>query len=219
MHLRAQKAAEREHQPAAERGQWLEPQRAQIAVGEQTRQEHMQRAQPDHRRWRGQQVQQRELRQVGQSELAVGEDGITGEDVRQPEREHPRVQLLTDPLGQRIVEEPRVQLVKGGSAEQPIAVQHESARGDRQHRSEVGQKVARCALRVARSFAYRPFECGGHAARAIASTDRPNGNGTRRGISADSTATAPSKAAFSRGGGCQRSGSASDDAAPGKLNA
>ena len=150
MHLRAQKAAEREHQPAAERGQWLEPQRAQIDVGEQTRQEHMQRAQPDHRRWRRQQVQQRELRQVGQTELAVGEDGITGEDVRQPEREHPRVQLLADPLGQRIVKEPRVQLVKGGSAEQPVAVQHESARGDRQHCDEVRDAVPGSAFGVPR---------------------------------------------------------------------
>jgi len=47
VHLRSEKAAERKHEPAAKRRQWIEPQVSQIDKGEQARQEDVQDAQPD----------------------------------------------------------------------------------------------------------------------------------------------------------------------------
>ena len=149
----------------------------------------MQHAQPDHRDGRRQRPEQDDLGQVGQPQLAVGEDGVASEDARQPEREGATLQLGADPLRERVVEELGVAFVEGRAAEQAVAVEHERAGGEHAHRDQV-QVEAAC-----------------HTARASARTDNPKGSGTRRGMANASTATALWSSRLSGSGGCHRSGS------------
>ena len=192
MHLGAQKTTEREDECTPQSRQRIESQGFQVQVREQPGQEHVHYPQPHHGQRRRQQGQQQHLRQVRQAKLTVGENRIAGEDARQPQRKHASVKLLADPLRQRVVKEPRVQLVEGGSTEEAVAVQDERADGDRGNRGQVDEDCP-CAAFSAAGFAVgRRGECAAHAARATASTDNPNGNGTPRGISSASTATSPS---------------------------
>src|SRR4030081_2778772 len=97
-------------------------------------------------------MEQHHLRQIRQTELAVGKDRIAGEDARQPQRVLASVKLLAHPLRQRVIEKPRIQLVEGWTTKQAVAVQDQGAYANRSDGGQVGHKVAPAALRVLRSW-------------------------------------------------------------------
>ena len=76
--------------------------------------------------------------QVREAELAVGEDRVAREHVGLPQRKHPALQLLADPLGEREIEEAGVELVKGRAAEQAVAVQDQRAEREEGDGRQIG---------------------------------------------------------------------------------
>src|SRR5439155_15615811 len=101
------------------------------------------------------------------------------------------MKLLTDPLCQRVVKEPRIEIVEGGAAEETLAMQDQRADRNRGDRHQVDKDGLWLVFRAGRLALDRQWETAAHAARATANTDNPNGNATPRRIARASMATTP----------------------------